>query len=80
MYHMKFHTEMTAGLLLRKEVRRMLEKEKARLEFGFEGCKVMIIENKGFLESHFRFECKGLPDSMEANVRKWMRDLKRLED
>ena len=71
---------MTAGLLLRKQVRKMLEKEKARLEFNFEDCKVLIIETKTFFESHFRFECKGLSDGMESNVRKWMNDLKQLED
>ncbi len=76
---MNFHQEITAGLLYRKSIRQMLEKEKTRLEFNFD-CKVMIIEDRSFWESHFRFECKGLPDSMEANVRKWMNDMRKLQN
>jgi hypothetical protein len=76
---MKFYTTMTADIFLRKEIRRMLNREKDRLEFGFKNCEVLIIENRGFFESHFRFECKGLPDDMESNVRKWMNDMKKIE-
>lgn len=76
---MKFNFELTAGLLLRKDVRNMLNNEKDKLEFNFEDCKVLITENKGFFESHFTFVCKGLPDHMESNVRKWFDSLRELE-
>jgi len=77
---MKFSQEMTAGVLLRKRIREMLNNTKQELEFTYPECSVLVTEDKSFLESHFKIIGKNLPDSAAPAIRRWFNQLKQLED
>lgn len=77
---MKFHFEVTAGRFLRNDVKQNLENSKRKLEFTYPECQILLTESKSFFETVFYIEGKNIPDEAAVYIRKWIDDMKRLEN
>lgn len=77
---MKVFFELTAGVLVRKHIRRELENSKLKLKHWYPDCRVLLTESKGWLDSEFYFEVDNLPDSAKKIMENWLEELKEISE
>ena len=77
---MRIYFTITAGMLNRASVRTQLNNSKSKLEYWYPGCKVLLTESKGLLESEFYFEADNLPLESERQMKNWLNKLKKLSN
>jgi hypothetical protein len=77
---MKLFFEIEAGLFNRGSIRTQLNNSKAKLQYWYPGCRVLITEDKNLLESKFYFEANDLPDSAKPHMEKWLSDMKKIAE
>lgn len=75
---MKISFELIAGVLYRNSVRQELQNSKTKLEYWYPGCRVLLTENKGFLETSFHFEATDLPESAEPVLLHWKKKIEQI--
>lgn len=77
---MKMYFELEVGLLNRSSIRTQLNNSKAKVEYWYPGCRVLLTEDKSFFESKFYFEVDNLPDSAKSHMEGWLMDLKKISN
>lgn len=75
---LKIKFELEAGFICRESVRQELQNSKAKLEHWYPGCRVLLTESKGWLETKFYFEACDLPLSAEPTLKKWKKKIEEL--
>ena len=75
---MKVYFELEVGMLNRSSVRTQLDNSKAKVEYWYPGCRVLLTESKSLFESNFYFEVDNLPDSAKSHMEDWLDKLKRI--
>jgi len=75
---MKFYFELEVGLFNRLSVRSQLNNSKAKLEYWYPDCRVLLTEDKTFFDSKFYFEVNGLPDSAKPHMEHWLGKIKNI--
>lgn len=58
--------------------RQELENSRRKLEYWYPGCRVLLTEKRGLMESEFYFEASELPDTQQCRevIRNWERKLR----
>lgn len=74
----KFKFNLTAGFLVRSDVRNQLNRSKETLEYGFPGSSVTIREEKWLFESVFYVQGMNFPDTDEFYncIKHWEKKIK----
>jgi hypothetical protein len=75
---MKVFFELEVGLFDRASIRTQLNNSKAKLEYWYPQCRVLLTEDKNWFESKFYFEADGLPDTAKLHMQHWLGKLKSL--
>ena len=75
---MKGYFTIEAGFLNRVKIRSQLQNSKEKLKYQYPNCRVLLTEDKGFLESQFYFEANDLPDSAKSHMEEWLTRMKRI--
>ena len=73
---MKIFFELTVGIINRTNVRQQLQNSKEKIKYWYPESKILLTENKGWLESKFYFEADKLPDGAESQMREWLDRIK----
>lgn len=75
---MKIYFTINAGLFIRGSIRSQLDNSKAKLEYWYPGCRVLLTERKGLCESEFYFEANNLPEKAETHMKSWYSKIKQI--
>ena len=75
---MKVYFTIEAGFLNRIKIRSQLQNSKEKLKYWYPNCRVLLTEDKGFLESQFYFEANDLPDTAKSHMEEWLTRMKRI--
>lgn len=73
---MKVYFELEVGMLNRSSIRTQLNNSKAKLEYWYPNCRVLLTEDKNWFESSFYFEVDNLPDDAKSHMENWLSKLK----
>ena len=75
---MKFYFELEVGMLNRSSVRTQLNNSKAKVEYWYPDCRVLLTENKDWFASKFYFEVDNLPDNAKSHMESWLNKMKQI--
>lgn len=78
----KFRFNLTAGCLLRSDVRNQLYRSKEKLEYAYPGSFVSIREEKSFFESIFYIQGTNFPDTDDFYnvIKNWEMKIRSISD
>ncbi len=74
----KIKFSVVAGLLVRGQIRRALNKMVADIRFQSPGSKCYLDEDKSLLESEFTFVGQDLPENIIEGIKDWQKKVEKL--
>lgn len=77
---LKIKFELEVGFIGRERVGNELRNSKAKLEHWYPGCRVLLTESRGWLETTFYFEACNLPESAGPTLKAWKARIEEIVD